>query len=167
MLGNHVYIAIPVMALLAILQSSVLARFPIVAVVPQLMFLVALAWGMERGLEEGLVWAFIAGIFTDLFSLAPMGISALAFMAGVAGPLLLRRALPPRRLLVAMLLAALGTLIYLTLYAITLRPFGFGISVRGLAGLLPLVVLHSILIVPIYLVTGALLRAFQPKRVEF
>ena len=29
-MGNHVYIAIPVMALLAIVQSAILPRFPIV-----------------------------------------------------------------------------------------------------------------------------------------
>ena len=166
-MGNHIYIAIPIMALLAIVESSILSRFPIGGTIPQLMFLVALVWGMERGLEEGLVWAFIAGLFADLYSLAPMGISSLAFMAGVAGPLLLRQVLPPRRLLVAMLLAALGTIIYLTVYALGLRVFGFGISFGGLAELWPLIVLHTVLIVPLYLMTSALLRASQPRRVEF
>lgn len=166
-MGNHIYIAIPIMALLGIIESSVLSRFPVVGAVPQFMFLVALAWGMERGIEEGLVWAFIAGLIADLFSLAPLGVSALAFMAGVAGPLLLRRILPPRRLLVAMLLAALGTMIYLLVYAIVLRPFGFGISFGGLVELLPLIALHVVLIVPVYLATSVLLRVSKPRRVEF
>ena len=73
-MGNHVYIAIPVMALLAIVQSAILPRFPIVGLTPQLLFIVALVWGNPRGLVEGLIWAFIAGIFVDLFSLAPLGI---------------------------------------------------------------------------------------------
>lgn len=166
-MGNHIYIAIPVMALLAILQSSVLTRFPVAGVTPQLLFVVALAWGIERGLEEGLVWAFIAGIFADLFSLAPVGLSSLAFMAGVGGPLLIQRALPPRRLLVAMTLAFLGTLIYLVIYAIGLRVFGFGISMGGLLELLPIFPLHVVLIVPIYLIIHAFARATKPRRVEF
>lgn len=166
-MGNHIYIAIPVMALLAILQSSVLSRFPIVGVVPQVLFVLALAWGLERGIEEGLIWAFIAGIFADIFSLAPMGISALAFMAGVGIPLAIRRVMPPRRLLVAMLLVAFGTLIYLAVYTVGLRVFGFGIGSSGALELLPLVVIHAVLIAPAYVLVGALVRAFKPRRVEF
>lgn len=166
-MGNHVYVAIPVMALLAIIQSSVLPRFPVAGLTPQLLFIVALVWGNQRGLEEGLIWAFIAGIFVDLFSLAPLGISALAFMAGVAVPLLLQPILPPRRLLVAMLQAGLGTFIYLTVYAVGLRLFGFGVSAGGLLAMAPLVIFHAVLIVPIFLLLGATLRVLRPRRVEF
>ncbi len=166
-MGNHLYLAIPVMAVLAVLHTSVLSRFPIFGVVPQIMFLVALAWAIVRGVEEGLVWAFIAGLVVDLFSLAPMGISSLAFMAGVGAPLLLRPILPPRRLPVAMLMAALGTLVYLAVYAAGLRVFGFGVSGVGLAQLLPLVGLHAVLILPIYLLVETLLRNLRPRRVEF
>ena len=81
-MGNHLYLAVPLMAVLAVVQTSVLPRFPVLGAVPQLLFLVALAWGILRGLEQGLFWAFIAGFFVDLFSLAPLGISSLAFMAG-------------------------------------------------------------------------------------
>ena len=45
------YVAIPLMAVLAILQTAVLPRFPIAGLEPQLVFLVALAWGLLRGLE--------------------------------------------------------------------------------------------------------------------
>ena len=164
---KHIFIAVPLMAVLAILHTSVLAQIPVLGAAPQLLFLVALAWGIVRGMEEGLVWAFVAGVFTDLFSLAPLGISSLAFMAGVAGPLMIRHALPPHRLLVAMFLAALGTVIYLTVYAVGLRIFGFGIGLGGLAELLPLIGFHAILILPIYLIVDSILRTFRPRRVEF
>ena len=164
---KHIFVAIPLMAVLAILHTSVLAQIPVLGAAPQLLFLVALAWGIVREMEEGLVWAFVAGVFTDLFSLAPLGISSLAFMAGVAGPLLLQPILPPRRLLVAMLQAGLGTFIYLAVYAIGLRLFGFGVSVGGLVEMMPLVILHTVLIVPIFLLLGATLRVMRPRRVEF
>jgi len=118
------YAAIPLMAVLAILQTAVLPRFPIAGLEPQLVFLVALAWGLLRGLEEGLVWAFIAGLWLDLFSMTPLGLSSLAFMAAVAGPVLLQGVLPPRRLPVAALMAALGTLVYLLFYAVALGLLG-------------------------------------------
>jgi rod shape-determining protein MreD len=165
-MGNHFYVAIPVMALLGVIQTSILTRFPVASVSPQLLFVVALGWGLTYGFEEGLIWAFIAGLFNDLFSVAPLGVSSLAFMVGVGAPLLLRPALPPRRLLVAMLLAALGTLIYLIIYAGLLRIFGQGISFGGLLSLMPLLLLHAVLIVPVYTLLMAIQRTVRPRRVE-
>lgn len=161
------YAAIPVMALLAIVQTSILPRFPITGVEPQLLFLLALAWGLVRGLEEGLVWAFIAGIWADLFSLSPMGLSSLAFMAGVSVPILLQPMMPPRRLPVTALMGGLGTLIYLLFYVVALGLLGRGLSAAGVAGLWPIVLLHAVLILPIYYVVHSLLRVLQPRRVEF
>ena len=159
--------AIPLMAVLAVLQTAVLPRFPIAGLEPQLLFLVALAWGLLRGLEEGLVWAFIAGLCLDLFSLTPLGLSSLAFMAAVTGPVLLQGILPPRRLPVAALLAGLGTLIYLVFYAIALGLLGHGLTSAGWAGLLPIILLHAVLILPIYLLVQTFLRVTRPRRVEF
>jgi len=161
------YAAIPLMALLAIVQTAVLPHFPIAGVEPQLLLLVALAWGLVRGLEEGLVWAFIGGLWSDLFSMAPVGLSSLAFMAAVAAAVLLQQVMPPRRLLVATLMAALGTLIYLVISIVVLGLLGHGLSAAGLAELLPLFVLHMVAILPIYLLLQSLVRVLKPRRVEF
>ena len=74
----------------------------------------------------------------------------------------------PKHIFVAIpLMAALGTVIYLTVYAVGLRIFGFGIGLGGLAELLPLIGFHAILILPIYLIVDSILRTFRPRRVEF
>ena len=75
-MSSSIYVAIPVMALLTVLQTAVLPHFPIFGLVPQLPFLFALAWGIVRGLDEGVVWAFVAGFLVDLLSVTPLGISA-------------------------------------------------------------------------------------------
>lgn len=161
------YVGIAVMIVLAVIQTSVLPHFPIAGISPQLLFLVALAWGLLRGLEEGLVWAFIAGICVDLFSTAPLGLSALAFMVAVAVGVLLQPLFPPRRLLVAFSLAAIGTVIYLSIYLIVLRLLGHGMPAGSIAGLLPMLVLHALLIIPIYLLLQAILGPFRPRRHEY
>ena len=161
------YAAIPLMALLAIVQTAVLPHFPIAGVEPQLLFLVALAWGLVRGLEEGLVWAFIGGLWSDLFSMTPVGLSSLAFMAAVAAGVLLQQIMPPRRLLVAALMAGRGTFIYLIISLIVLGLLGHGVSAAGLAELTPLFVLHMVTILPIYLLLQSLVRVLKPRRVEF
>jgi rod shape-determining protein MreD len=162
-MGNSLYIAIPVMGLLAVIQTAILPRFPVAGVAPQLLFLVALAWGLLRGLREGLVWAFIAGIWVDLFSVAPVGVSSLAFMAALVATIPLQQILPPRRLLSAILLAGLGTLIYLIVYLVALRVFGHTLSLVGLTELLPIILLNLILIAPIYLILQMILRTFHPR----
>lgn len=166
-MATNFYAAIPLLALLAIVQTSILPRFSIAGVEPQLLFVIPLAWGLLRGLEEGLVWAFIAGLWLDLFSLAPMGLSSLALMAAVAVPVLLQEVMPPRRLLVAALMAGLGTIIYLLLYVIGLGLLGRGISANGLAGLLPLILLHMVVVLPVYMLVQTLLRVTRSRRVEF
>jgi rod shape-determining protein MreD len=162
-MGNSLYIAIPLMGLLAVIQTAILPRFPVAGVAPQLLFLVALAWGLLRGLREGLVWAFIAGIWVDLFSVAPVGVSSLAFMAALVATIPLQQILPPRRLLSAILLAGLGTLIYLIVYLVALRVFGHTLSLVGLTELLPIILLNLILIAPIYLILQMILRTFHPR----
>jgi rod shape-determining protein MreD len=165
-MSNSVYAAIPIMLLLAVLQTAALPSLPIFGLVPQLPFLVALAWGLVRGFQEGLIWAFVAGIAVGLFSLAPLGLSALAYMASIGIALRLQAALPPRRLPVAISLAMLATAIYLIIFTISLRLFGFGTTAGAALDLMPLVLLHAVLIIPIVSVTGAISNALRPRRVE-
>lgn len=166
-MSNGIYIAIPLMALLSIIQTAILPRVPIVGVVPQVLFLVALAWGLLRGLEQGLIWAFIAGIFVDLFSLTPLGVSSLSYMIAIGPVILLQNVLPPRGLPAAGLLAMLATVIYLLVTFLTLRLFGLGMSLDTLLEMLPLVVLHGILILPVYALMRTAIQLLQPRRVEF
>ncbi len=115
------YLVFPLMALLVILQSAVLPRFSIMGVVPQLMFLAVVAWGLLHGLREGIFWAFVAGVFVDLFSATPIGTSALAMMAAVSAAILLQKNLPGNRVITTALLAAFATLVFWFVYLLLLR----------------------------------------------
>jgi hypothetical protein len=64
---NSVYAAVPLMALLAVGQTAVFARLPILGAVPLIPFLVALLWGLLRGIEEGAIWAFAPGFSSICF----------------------------------------------------------------------------------------------------
>lgn len=120
-MSSSIYLALPLMALLAIFQANLLPHFPILGIVPQLFFLVALAWGMLHGLMEGLVWAFVAGILVDLFSATPLGVTALASLAAVAVAALIKDVLPENRIVVPALGAALATLVFWLVYSTLLR----------------------------------------------
>ena len=47
---------------------------------PNLMLLVVLIWAMVRGLDEGVVWAFVGGLIVDLLSGGPFAGTAVALV---------------------------------------------------------------------------------------
>ena len=106
------YLAIPLMAILAILQSTLLPRFPIFGIVPQLWFVATIAWTLLNGLRQGLIWALIAGIIVDLFSASPLGVTTLALMASVALVVFIQRHFPESRMLMPVVLGVIATLVF-------------------------------------------------------
>ncbi len=116
-----IYLVIPLMAVLVILQSTVLPNFTILGAVPQLMFVATLAWALLRGLREGLVWAFVAGLLSDLFSAGPLGVSSMAMMAAVAAAVFIQQSFPESRIIMPIVLAALATFVFWFIYLLLLR----------------------------------------------
>lgn len=161
-----IYVAIPLMALLTILQTAVLPHLTILGLAPQLPFLVALSWALVRGLEEGLGWAFIGGLFLDMFSITPIGVSSLAFMVGIIAVLWIERALPASRVILPVVLALLATFVSLLVLVVMLRFSGWPGSLQQITLLLPLTILHAVLILPVYWLVYRLDRRARPRRVE-
>jgi rod shape-determining protein MreD len=154
------------MAILGVVQAAILARFPLLGMVPQLPFLFAVAWALLHGVEEGAVWAFLAGFFLDLFSFTPMGVTSLAFMAAIGAVALLHRHLPVSRFFLPAVLAGLGTLIALLLYLLLLRLTGYPVDWQRAAALPPVAVLHALLVLPVYWALFTLERSLRRRAVE-
>ena len=72
------------MALAALLQSTALTRLAIGGVKPDLVLLLVIVGTLLYGARVGIVWAFVGGLFLDIFSGGPMGSSSLALMAAAA-----------------------------------------------------------------------------------
>lgn len=156
--------AVPVMAVLTIVQTAVFPRLPILGVIPSLPFLVALAWGLLRGLDEGLVWGFVGGLFMDLFTIAPVGGSSLTYMIAIGAAVLLTELLPPNRFVIPILLGAVAGTVQILLYAGYLRLFGYATGFST-AALLPQVVVQTAVFLPIYWLFYFLGRLLRPKPV--
>ncbi|MCA9932459.1 MAG: rod shape-determining protein MreD [Ardenticatenaceae bacterium] len=163
---TSVYAAIPLMTVLAVLETAVLPRFPILGLVPQLPFLVALSWGLLRDFEEGITWAFVGGLILDLFSIGPTGLTALAWMIAIALALLIAQSFPTSRVILPALDAGFATLVYLALYFLLLRLFGYQTSLEITTALPPLAILHALLILPIYWFMYTVDKKFWPRRVQ-
>lgn len=160
------YVAIPIMLVLAVLQTAVWPRFPILGLIPQLPLLLVLSWGLQRGMIEGVIWAFIAGLVVDLFTVGPVGLTALGYMTAVLLSVWFAQLLPESRLFMPALVGGIGTLLYLAVYLPGLRLVGFPISLPQATALLPLALLHVGLILPVYWLMLIIDRTINPPRVQ-
>lgn len=165
-MGSTVYIAVPLMALLVVVQTSLLPYFPILGLVPQLLFLVAIGWGLLHGVNEGLLWAFVAGLFVDMFSVAPLGISAVAYMVALPPVIWLTTLLPENRYLIPMLQTGLATFIMMVLNFLLLRLFGFALGWEYMEIVPSTAVLHAALVLPIYWTMFRIDRLLRPPPIE-
>jgi rod shape-determining protein MreD len=76
-----IYLVVPLLVTVAILQSTLVSHFRIWGVFADLPLLVVVSWSLLRGPREGLIWGFVAGLTLDLFSGAPFGAATFGLMA--------------------------------------------------------------------------------------
>jgi rod shape-determining protein MreD len=105
-------VATPLLLLLAAVQASVVSRMSVGSAAPQLLLLSVVAWSLVRGPIEGIFWAFAGGLFYDLASGGPVGVSALAMLAVAAVAGILGGRLFGTNPLLPMLAVFLATLVY-------------------------------------------------------
>ncbi len=149
-----------------IVELTVVPRFPLLGQTPSLMLLLALAWGLEKGLETGVAWAFFAGILLDLFSIAPVGSTALAYMVAVAVVLLLKLWLPEGNALMPSLLTMVGVFTAMLAQFIILRLFGYAIRLPTIPDMLSRLAIHAALIIPFVRAVAFWQRLTQPRTIE-
>ena len=165
-MSTSIYLAVPLIILLGVVETAVLPHFPILGVSPQLAFLVALTWGLLYGLEEGATWAFFAGIFTDLFSISPMGISSLAFIGGITAVIFIKQALPTSRVILPLVLAGIATVISFIIEIVLLRLFGTITNFQSVSVLPTTILINILAILPIYWLLYMIDRTVRPRRVQ-
>lgn len=162
---RSVYIAIPLMFVLAILQTAVFPHFPVLGVIPLLPLLFSIAWAIIHQPEDGIMWGFIAGLFLDLFSISYIGISSLTLVICVTAVVLVADTISESGYVTMLALTLVGTILYILVYTILLRIWGLSNSFNLILTLLPLLLLHVILGLPIYWVLNSLRQLFVQERV--
>jgi rod shape-determining protein MreD len=115
------YLVVPLLLAVALFQTTALPALKIFGVKPELMLLTVLAWSLVRGVEEGLVWAFLGGLMLDLFSGGVFGASTLAllFVSFLSG--LTEGSVTRTGFLMPMGMALLGTLLYQALFLLVVQ----------------------------------------------
>lgn len=106
------YLMIPLMALASLFQSTAANRLAIRNVKPDLVLILVLIGCMLYGPRIAVLWAFVGGLFLDIFSGGPLGASSLALMAAVLVTGLGYRTFSRYHLLVPIGVSIVGTIVY-------------------------------------------------------
>jgi rod shape-determining protein MreD len=96
----------------ALVQTTLLSRVSVLGGQPNLVLLAVLLWSLLRGVDEGLVWAFLGGLIVDLMSGGPLAGTAIALLAAayLAGQSLAEQV--GSQAVRSMILTVLGTATY-------------------------------------------------------
>lgn len=148
------YLALPILAIAAALQSSVMPQFRLFSGQVDMVLLLVLTWAVHTELEEGLFWAFAGGIMQDLLSITPVGTSCVGMVAMVFALDYFRRQLFRVSLVTLTGVVLVGTVLQQTMVFIVLLITGRGYDVIDILRvvLLPELFLNLILLLPVYLV---------------
>ena len=114
--GVLFYLMIPLLLLLAVVQSTAASHWQLGGVKPDLVLLTVIVGTLLYGGRSGILWAFVGGVAVDLFSSGPLGTSSLAMMAAVLVVSIGHRPLSRYNPLVPLAAAVLGTLVYSAAY---------------------------------------------------
>ncbi len=162
-------LGVPLFIAAGLLQSTVLARLRVFGGQPDLIVLLALVWATLDRKGEGLAWAFVGGLFLDLLSGAPLGISSLALLP-VTYVIALSEARGYRSAtLLPLVFIAGGALLYHLLYVGALRIFA-GYPVAWVENLryvtLPSVLFDAVLAIPVLRVLGRWYDRLHPGAIK-
>lgn len=111
------YYLLPILLFVAALfQSTITTRLRILGVKPELVLILVVIGSMIYGSKPGVIWAFVGGIFVDLFSGGPMGSSSLALIGAAMLAGLGHTVLSRFNVLVPIGLMVLSTVVYSLIY---------------------------------------------------
>jgi rod shape-determining protein MreD len=164
-----IYLVVPLLAVVAILQSTLVSHFRIWGVFADLPLLVVVSWGVLRGPREGLIWGFLAGLLLDIFSGAPFGAATFGLMAVGLLSGLVKSAVFQSRIVLPMLAVLLATIIYDIIFLIVVWISGYPVAwLDSLFRLvLPSAVLNTVLTPVIIVIMAWLNTRFGREEMEW
>jgi rod shape-determining protein MreD len=161
-------VGVPVLVLLAILQSAVFSQVRLLEGQADLVLLAVVAWALTGRWREAMILGVVGGAFLDLLSAVPIGVSSLALVVVAYGV-----AVTEGRLWGAHLLTPLGVVL-----AASVIFSAIGLLGSLLAGavidlgsvstrvVLPAVFLNLLLAIPAAQLASVLQRVLFPPEVE-
>jgi rod shape-determining protein MreD len=161
-------IGVPFLALLAVLQSSVLSYLRFLDGRPDLVLLAVVAWGLTGRAREAMAWGFAGGIFLDLLSGLPLGTSSLMLTLIAYLVSFLEGRFWEAHLLMPLAVTLMASLIYqfFGLGAIALSGRGIDVSMAIGRVIMPSTFLNLLLALPVAQLARSVSQRIDPPEVS-
>jgi len=157
-------IAIPVILLSVILQSSVVSRVTLLSGIADLPLVVLAAWAMQDEVETAWHWAIAMGVLVGFVSGLSWLVPLLSYLLVIAFARVLQRRVWQAPLLAMFSITFLGTVGLSFFSLVVLRFSGISLSVTDVFGLLTLpgILLNMLLAIPVFAVMRDLAHWVYP-----
>jgi hypothetical protein len=145
-------VAVPLLGVAAIVQSSIAGQFSLLGGIVDLMLVLVTAWALQERVETGFHWAFLASIFASLVSRLPWFVYFVGYAGVVLFALLLQRRVWQVPMLAMFSLVFLGTVLLHVLTIGYLFLAGASITFAESLGFitLPSVLLNLLVSIPLF-----------------
>ena len=157
-------VAVPVILLTVILQSSVISRVYLLSGIADLPLVMLAAWALQDGVDSAWHWAIATGLLVGFISGISWVVPVTGYVAVVVMAYIFQRRVWQAPLLAMFSITFLGTIIVSLLSIAVLRFSGVELPISDVLGLvmLPGVLLNLLLAIPVYAVMRDLARWVYP-----
>lgn len=161
-------LGLPLIALLAILQSTILTDLHFYNGRPDLVLLAVVGWALAGRSTEAMVWGLVGGLILDTLSATPQGISALALILIAYLVSLYERRIWEAHFLMPLGIVLIASLLYQFVGVGTVIILGRSIDIAYALGrvVLPSTFLNLLLAIPSAQAASSLAQRLYPPEVE-
>lgn len=154
--------------ILAIIQSTIVARMPLLNGTADLILLFIVAWALQDRVESAWQWCLIGGIFASLYSALPFGSFVLAYLIATGIARLLKRRVWKASFLAMLAATFIGTLVVQLISLIIRLITGVNIPLINVLNLilLPGLLLNLILAIPVFSIMHDMAGWLYPEELE-
>jgi hypothetical protein len=161
-------LAIPIFVVLAIFQSAVVSRLPLLHGTADLILLVVIAWALQERVRTAWQWAVIAGLIVGYISALNIIILIAGYLVATGLALTLRQRIWQIPVLAMPAITFLGTLFVNISTALFLSIMGTPLPLLETLNLiiLPTVILNLLLSIPVYALVKDFSEWVYPEEID-
>lgn len=163
-----VLIAVPVLALLVMIQSAVFSKIPLLQGTTDLVLVALLAWALQKRVRTAWFWAIMAGLLVGYVSALPFGAVLVGYLLAVGLAVLLKQRVWQVPILAMLVATFFGTLMVNLIAILALQltdtPISFWEAINLVT--LPSVLLNLLIAIPLYALFSDLANWLYPEPLE-
>jgi rod shape-determining protein MreD len=159
-----VILSIPVLGILAAVQSAVVSRMPLNRGTADLVLVVLVALSLQKNFPAAWQWSIVGGLFMDYFSGLPFGIFTASYLAVIAFAVFIRERIWRFSFLMQLLAVLFGTILLHGLSYLTVFLRGGDLPLATILQIvtLPSIFLNFLLSLPVLILSQDILEQIRP-----